>query len=112
MRMHAQNQLHPVSENVQFGGVNAVRDCLGDLVVSLWNPIWNRRCHDDTSPTRFDGNKCFRDQTAEQNQDGVKELAVKTIYGDRDQNRVSAHRRRQPFVHRSEITTANTGVWR
>ena len=63
-------------------------------------------------PAGFGGDPRFRDQTAEQNQDGVKELAVKTIHGDRDQNRVSAHRRRQPFVHRSEITTANTGVWR
>jgi len=54
-------------------------------------------------PAGFGGDPRFRDQTAEQNQDGVEQLAMKTIHGDCNQNCVSAHGRREPFVHHMHI---------
>lgn len=62
-------------------------------------------------PAGFNCDQRFRDQTAEQNQDGVQELAMKAIHCDCDQNCVRAHRRRESFIHRSDITMqANTGA--
>jgi hypothetical protein len=50
-------------------------------------------------PAGFRRDQRFRDETAEQNQNGVKQLAMEEVQCNRDQNRVSAHRRSEPLVH-------------
>jgi hypothetical protein len=50
-------------------------------------------------PSGFGGNQRLRDQTAEENQHSVQYFAAQQIDCDGDENRVSSHRRREPFVH-------------
>jgi hypothetical protein len=72
----------------------------------MWNPVrapvfrgGTSLAKDVASGIAFNRDQSLESQPADENEDGIKRLAVQQKERDREEHRISSHRARKPFVH-------------